>query len=97
MFFDTVYSSTPTDEWLRLNRNSIAPEAADRIEALIDGALDLRGKHKSVDDRISDLEWRLDEISSKITQANWRTGKKAVLQDLIQSVSDLTDYNEVPA
>ena len=95
MFFDTVYSSTPTDEWLRLNRNSIAPEAAERMEALIDGALDLKGKHQSVEDRISDLEWRLDEISSKITQANWRTGKKAELKDLIEAVNDLTDYNDI--
>ncbi len=79
----------PTTDALRLAGDTLPDWARARLET----ADDLRGRHNSVEDRINHLEWIIDSIDDAITKANWRTGKKAELRDLIQTLSEGTDYN----
>lgn len=82
------FSSMSFAEILRAKGDTLAPDMRECFENLLEGY--------TSSERTAELESRLDIIDDLIVTSNWRTGKKAELQELIQAIHENTDYSDVP-
>jgi hypothetical protein len=89
----TILSTMPDADFLRLNRHTMPRELEARFESCVEEA----DRAQTLQERVWNLESRLDFIADAITTSNWRTGKKDELRSLIETIESQTDYNEDPA
>ena len=73
-----IYTSQYLSEQERAAFQRGDRERAELLGKLIDAETDA--------ERIGELENVIDGIRERITEANWRTGKKAELRDLVEAI-----------